>query len=148
MLNRAGAYRRNRDYDAELRHWAPLVRKTALHLMARLPRSVQLDDLVQTGMIGLFEALQGFDPGRGIKFETYAQTRIRGAMIDDLRNVDWAPRSVHRNARLIEDTMAALAQGAREEPDRGRDRAAPPRLSGRLREDALRDIGLHGRRHG
>lgn len=65
MLNRAGAYRRNRDYDAELRHWAPLVRKTALHLMARLPRSVQLDDLVQTGMIGLFEALQGFDPGRG-----------------------------------------------------------------------------------
>jgi RNA polymerase sigma factor for flagellar operon FliA len=87
---------------------APLVKRIALHLMARLPASVQLDDLIQSGMIGLIEAGKKFDGGKGASFETYAGIRIRGAMLDEIRRGDWTPRSVHRNGRLISNTIAEL----------------------------------------
>ncbi|MBQ0834657.1 RNA polymerase sigma factor FliA [Marinobacter sp.] len=80
---------------------APLVKKIALHLLARLPASVQLDDLMQAGMIGLLEAAQRYSSTKGATFETYAGIRIRGAMVDEIRKGDWVPRSVHRNARRV-----------------------------------------------
>ncbi|NEX20132.1 RNA polymerase sigma factor FliA [Thiorhodococcus mannitoliphagus] len=78
-----------------------LVRRIAHHMMARLPASVQVEDLVQAGMIGLIEASRQFQSGQGATFSTYAGIRIRGAMIDELRRADWTPRSVHRNTRRI-----------------------------------------------
>ncbi|MDX1677853.1 RNA polymerase sigma factor FliA [Arsukibacterium sp.] len=87
---------------------APLVKRIAYHLMARLPASVLVDDLIQSGMIGLIEAAKNFDGSKGASFETFAGIRIRGAMLDEMRRGDWTPRSVHRNARLIADTIAEL----------------------------------------
>lgn len=87
---------------------APLVKKIALHLMARLPASVQLDDLMQAGMIGLLEAAQRYSTSHGATFETYAGIRIRGAMVDEIRKGDWVPRSVHRNARRISQAIRAV----------------------------------------
>lgn len=87
---------------------APLVKRIAHHLRARLPDSVQVEDLVQAGMIGLIEAARKFEDNRGASFETYAGIRIRGAMLDEIRRGDWAPRSVHRNARRIGEAIAAI----------------------------------------
>ncbi|MCZ6852753.1 MAG: RNA polymerase sigma factor FliA, partial [Gammaproteobacteria bacterium] len=81
--------------------YAKLVKRIAHQLMARLPNNVQLDDLIQSGMIGLLEAASKFDGTRGASFETYASIRIRGAMLDEVRRGDWTPRSVHRNARRV-----------------------------------------------
>jgi RNA polymerase sigma factor FliA len=78
---------------------AELVKRIAYHLAGRLPPSVEVDDLIQAGMIGLLEAAAHYAADRGASFETYAGIRIRGAMIDALRKQDWAPRSVHRKAR-------------------------------------------------
>lgn len=78
---------------------APLVKRIAYHLKARLPDSVQVDDLIQAGMIGLIEAGRNYDQQQGARFETYAGIRIRGSMLDELRKNDWAPKSVHRKAR-------------------------------------------------
>jgi len=80
---------------------AGLVKRIAFHLLNRLPDSVQPDDLIQAGMIGLLEAVRLFDPEQGASFETYAGIRIRGAMLDEVRRNDWAPRSVHRRHREI-----------------------------------------------
>ena len=81
--------------------YAGLVKRIAHQLMARLPNSVQLDDLIQSGMIGLLEAASKFDGTRGASFKTYASIRIRGSMLDEVRRGDWTPRSVHRNARRV-----------------------------------------------
>ena len=81
--------------------YAKLVKRIAHQLMARLPNSVQIDDLIQSGMIGLLEAASKFDATRGASFETYASIRIRGSMLDEVRRGDWTPRSVHRNARRV-----------------------------------------------
>ena len=81
-----------------LRH-APLVKKIALHIQARLPDSVQFDDLMQAGMIGLLQASKSFDASKGASFETFAGIRIRGAIIDEVRTSDWTPRSVSHNIR-------------------------------------------------
>lgn len=89
---------------------APLVKRIALHLAARLPDSVEVDDLIQSGMIGLLEAAANFDPDGGASFETFAGFRIRGAMIDELRRGDWAPRSVHRRMREAAEIMHAIEQ--------------------------------------
>jgi len=78
-----------------------LVKRIAYQLAARLPASVQIDDLVQAGMMGLLDALNHFDETQGAQFETYASQRIRGAMLDELREIDWVPRSVRKNARDI-----------------------------------------------
>lgn len=78
---------------------AGLVQRIAHHLSARLPPSVLVDDLVQAGLIGLMDAAGHYDPSQGASFETYAAIRIRGAMLDELRRNDWAPKSVHRKSR-------------------------------------------------
>ena len=85
-----------------------LVKRIAYHLLARLPASVLVDDLIQSGMIGLIEAAMTFDGSKGASFETFAGIRIRGAMLDEMRRGDWTPRSVHRNARLFAETIAEL----------------------------------------
>lgn len=85
-----------------------LVKRIAYHLLARLPASVVVDDLIQSGMIGLIEAAKNFDGSKGASFETFAGIRIRGAMLDEMRRGDWTPRSVHRNARLFAETIAEL----------------------------------------
>ncbi len=92
------------DLDALVHQHADLVKRIAYHLAGRLPPQVEIQDLVQAGMMGLLEAAQNYSTGRGASFETYAGIRIRGAMLDALRKLDWAPRSVHRKARA-----AALA---------------------------------------
>ncbi|OWY39173.1 RNA polymerase sigma factor FliA [Xenophilus sp. AP218F] len=89
---------------------APLVRKLASIMIARLPASVELGDLIQVGMIGLIEAARQFDPNQGVQFETFASQRIRGAMLDELRREDWLPRQARRNARQIEEAIAKLEQ--------------------------------------
>lgn len=83
-----------------------LVKKIAYHLIARLPASVLVDDLVQSGMIGLLEAARNFDSTKGASFETFAGIRIRGAMLDEMRRGDWVPRSVHKNSRSISCAIA------------------------------------------
>lgn len=94
--------------DRLVQDFAPLVKRIAYHMLARLPASVQVDDLIQAGMIGLLEASRKFDHSKGASFETYAGIRIRGAMLDDVRKGDWAPRSVHRNTRLVSSAMRAV----------------------------------------
>lgn len=89
----------NRD-ELVTRH-APLVKRIAYHLLSRLPASVEVDDLIQAGMIGLLEAASNFRAGQGAGFETYASIRIRGAMIDQMRQGAWAPRSVSRQLREL-----------------------------------------------
>lgn len=105
-----------KDADELVRNHADLVRRIAYHLCARLPSSVEADDLVQAGMVGLLEAAAQYQDGKGATFETYAGIRIRGAMIDSLRQLDWAPRSVHRRARevarAIEEIERETAQEA------------------------------------
>ena len=93
--------------DLVTRH-APLVKRIAYHLMNRLPPSVQAEDLIQAGMIGLIEASRNYDPSQGASFETYAGIRIRGAMLDEIRRSDWTPRSVHRKARMVADAMREI----------------------------------------
>lgn len=88
--------------------YAPLVKRIAYHLLARLPASVVLDDLIQSGMIGLLEASRKYNPSKGASFETYAGIRIRGAIIDEVRRGDWTPRSVHRNSRRVSDAIHQL----------------------------------------
>jgi RNA polymerase sigma factor for flagellar operon FliA len=85
--------------------YGPLVRRIAHHLLARLPSTVNVEDLIQSGMIGLLEAAANYDASRGASFDTFAGIRIRGAMIDEVRRGDWSPRSVHRNARRVAESM-------------------------------------------
>jgi RNA polymerase sigma factor for flagellar operon FliA len=97
-----------RDLDALVRRHADLVKRIAYHLAGRLPPQVEVDDLIQAGMMGLLEAAQHYTTGRGASFETYAGIRIRGAMLDALRKLDWAPRSVHRKARAAAASLRAI----------------------------------------
>lgn len=90
--------------------YAQLVKRLAYQMVARLPSSVQVDDLVQAGMMGLLDALNHFEDHHGAQFETYATQRIRGAMLDELRDADWAPRSVRKHAREIEQAIHQLQQ--------------------------------------
>jgi RNA polymerase sigma factor for flagellar operon FliA len=96
-----GAHRATGDADQLVMQHAELVKRIAYHLAGRLPPSVDVDDLIQAGMLGLLEAAGNYAANRGASFETYAGIRIRGAMIDALRKLDWAPRSVHRKARAV-----------------------------------------------
>ena len=96
------------DRDDTVAQHAPLVKRIAYHLMSRLPPSVQADDLIQAGMIGLLEASRNYDATQGASFETYAGIRIRGAMLDEIRKNDWAPRSVHRKARKVAEAVRTI----------------------------------------
>ncbi|MDM7482764.1 MAG: RNA polymerase sigma factor FliA [Halomonas sp.] len=93
-----------------LTQYMPLVRRQALTLQVRLPASIELDDLIQAGMVGLLEALGRFDAAQGATFATFASQRIRGAMMDELRTRDWLPRSVRRSARAVDETVRRLEQ--------------------------------------
>jgi RNA polymerase sigma factor for flagellar operon FliA len=106
MYNAAGQINK----DQLVQRFAPLVKRIAYHLMARLPSSVQVDDLVQNGMIGLLDAISRFEAGMGAQFETYAAQRVRGAMLDGLRENDWLPRSLRRDFRRIEVAISQLEQ--------------------------------------
>ena len=107
--------------DAEARerlilHYAPLVKYVASRVATGLPSSVEQADLVSYGMFGLIDALKKFEPGRGNKFETYAIPRIRGAIIDELRSMDWVPRSVRFKQREIEKALADLESMLKRQP--------------------------------
>jgi RNA polymerase sigma factor for flagellar operon FliA len=115
MMNKAQAYHRQQDPNRLVERYAGLVKRIGQHMLARLPSSVQLDDLLQAGMIGLLDASRNYDATKGASFETYAGIRIRGAMIDEIRQGDWVPRSVHRNTRRISDAIHAV------EKEQGRD---------------------------
>lgn len=109
------AYSIQTDKTAIISQHTVLVKRIAYHLLARLPASVQVDDLIQSGMIGLLEASNNFDHTKGASFETFAGIRIRGAMLDEIRRGDWTPRSVHKNSRMVSEAIKML------EADLGRD---------------------------
>ncbi|VAW72055.1 RNA polymerase sigma factor for flagellar operon [hydrothermal vent metagenome] len=92
-----------------------LVKRIAYHLVSRLPPSVQVQDLIQSGMIGLLEASRNYNPAQGASFETYAGIRIRGSMLDEIRRSDWTPRSVHRKVRMVAEAVKTI------ENEQGRD---------------------------
>lgn len=96
--------------DRLIVHYAPLVTQVATRMIGRLPDSVELADLVSFGMFGLIDAIEKFEVGRGFKFETYAATRVRGSIIDELRAADWVPRSVRSKARAVETATRSLEQ--------------------------------------
>jgi RNA polymerase sigma factor for flagellar operon FliA len=96
------------DRNALIRQYQPLVRKLAHHMMAKLPANVQVDDLIQVGLIGLTEALTRFEATQGVQFETFATQRIRGAMIDELRENDWVSRGTRKSQKDIEEAMRRL----------------------------------------
>jgi len=91
-----------------IQKYANLVKKIAHHLLGRLPPSVQAEDLIQAGMIGLLEAYRNYDEYKGASFETYAGIRIRGSMLDEIRKGDWVPRSVHKNSRRISSAIRKI----------------------------------------
>ncbi len=102
-----------------------LAKRIAFHLSARLPSSIDIDDLLQAGMIGLLEAANNFDASRGASFDTYAGIRIRGAILDEVRKLDWTPRSVHRKHREVSEAIRSI------EAETGR-RAKGPEIADRL----------------
>jgi RNA polymerase sigma factor for flagellar operon FliA len=96
--------------DAQLVQYSSLVRRLAHHMIAKLPASVEVDDLIQVGMIGLSEALVRYEPSQGVQFETFASQRIRGAMIDELRGGDWMSRGSRKSQKEIEQSVHRLEQ--------------------------------------
>jgi RNA polymerase sigma factor for flagellar operon FliA len=103
--SKAAAYQQLADKNELVERHASLVKRIAHHLLARLPASVLVDDLIQAGMIGLLEASRNFDGTKGASFETFAGIRIRGSMLDEIRKGDWTPRSVHKNGRAITEAI-------------------------------------------
>jgi RNA polymerase sigma factor for flagellar operon FliA len=94
--------------DSLIENYLYLVRYVAGKMSMSVPPSVEIDDLVSSGVVGLMDAIEKYDPNRDTKFETYAVSRIRGAIVDDLRSLDWVPRSVRRKARMLEDAYSNL----------------------------------------
>ncbi|MEZ5565113.1 MAG: RNA polymerase sigma factor FliA [Gammaproteobacteria bacterium] len=94
--------------DALVQEYAPLVKRIANHLRARLPNGVEQDDLIQVGLIALLEAARQYSPSKGASFETYAGIRVRGAMLDEVRSTDWTPRSVYRRQRELTAAIQAV----------------------------------------
>jgi RNA polymerase sigma factor FliA len=114
IIKKIDIYNQYQKEDIVDKH-APMVKRIAYHLKSRLPEHIQLDDLIQAGMIGLLEAAKNYDSNQGASFETYASIRIRGAMLDEMRKNDWTPRSVHRNTRRVADVVRQI------ENEKGRD---------------------------
>jgi len=110
LLHTAQGEERIAARNALITHYAPLVTHVATRMIVRLPETVESADLVSYGMFGLIDAVEKFEVERGFKFETYAATRVRGAIIDELRAADWVPRSVRAKARLVETAMRELEQ--------------------------------------
>ncbi|MCX7945578.1 MAG: RNA polymerase sigma factor FliA [Hydrogenophilus sp.] len=101
--------RSDRNVEALIHHYAPMVKRMAMHLASRIPMSVPLEDLVQCGLIGLLEAIDRYEVQDDAQFETYAVARIRGAMLDLLRDHDWVPRSVRQAMREVEEMIDRLS---------------------------------------
>ncbi len=120
----------------------PLVKRLAHHMKAKLPPSVEVDDLIQAGMIGLLDAITRYEETHGAQFETYAVLRIRGAMLDELRSSDWLPRSMRQNMRKIEAAMSALQQKLGHAPTES-EVAKSLKLSLADYQDMLSDGGGH-----
>ena len=110
MTSASSEYLKNEQKDQTelVRKHAGLVKRIAYHLVGRLPSSVDVDDLIQAGTIGLLMAGRNYSPDKGANFETYAGIRIRGAMIDELRKSDWTPRSVHRKIREVSEAISEI----------------------------------------
>ena len=112
-------YKRTRDENLRntlIEYHMPLVRAIAERVLQTLPKSIELDDLVSAGLFGLMDAIRGFDASRGIKFKTYCSTRIRGAILDQLRSQDWVPRLVRLKASRIERALQRLTAEYGREP--------------------------------
>src|ERR1700716_4091553 len=103
--------------DELIVHYSPLVKYVAGRVAVGLPQNIEQSDLVSYGIFGLIDAIDKFDPGRGFKFETYAISRIKGAIIDELRSIDWVPRSVRAKARAIERAISKLENELRRSPE-------------------------------
>lgn len=99
--------------------YMPMVKRLAHHMMGRLPPSVEEDDMVQAGMIGLLDAISRYDVGQSAQFEAYAIQRIRGSMIDELRHTDWMPRSARQSMRKIEHAISGLQHQLGRQPSEG-----------------------------
>jgi RNA polymerase sigma factor for flagellar operon FliA len=105
------AYKKTRDpkiRETFIKQYAPLVKYVAGKVAVGMPHNVEFDDLVGFGTFGLLDAIEKFDPGKNVKFKTYAVTRIRGAIFDELRSIDWVPRSVRQKTKELEDTIGSL----------------------------------------
>lgn len=111
-----GKEREQRLRDRLVLHYAPLVKYVAGRVGTGLPAHVDVGDLVQSGIFGLVDAIEKFEPERGLKFETYAMQRIRGAILDDLRSQDWVPRSVRGRAREVERALERLGARLQRQP--------------------------------
>lgn len=131
VTTKAAAYKQLDNRHELVQEHANLVKRIAHHMIARLPASVVVDDLIQAGMIGLLEAASNFDGSKGASFETFAGIRIRGAMLDEIRKGDWTPRSVHRNGRAITE---AINQVERETGRDAQDAEIAAKLGVSLRE--------------
>jgi RNA polymerase sigma factor for flagellar operon FliA len=92
-----------------LREHLPMVRFLALRIRERVPQQVEMEDLISAGVVGLMDALQKFDPRKKVQFRTYAQFRVRGAMLDSLRSLDWGPRDLRRKGRAVEEAIRSLS---------------------------------------
>lgn len=108
--------------------YANLVKKIAHHLLGRLPPSIQVEDLIQAGMIGLLEAYRNYDQNKGASFETFAGIRVRGSMLDEIRKGDWVPRSVHKNSKIISEAIRKVENKIGKDP-KDREIAAALELS-------------------
>jgi len=104
------------DKNSLLTEQMPLVTRLAHQMRAKLPPSVEVDDLIQAGMMGLLDAINRYEDNHGAQFETYAVLRIRGAMLDELRSSDWMPRTMRQDMRKIENAMAVLQQKLGRQP--------------------------------
>ena len=113
VYNARGSIERQQDFAKQ---YAPLVRRIAHQMIAKLPANVELDDMIQAGMIGLMDAMQRFEESQGTQFEVYAASRIRGAMLDELRAGDWLPRSARKSQRDIENAIHRLEQRLQRAP--------------------------------
>ena len=130
------------DKNSLLTEHMPLVKRLAHQMKAKLPPSVEVDDLVQAGMMGLLDAINRYEENHGAQFETYAVLRIRGAMLDELRSSDWMPRSTRANMRKVESAMAALQQQLGRPPSES-EVAKSLKLSLADYQDLLGDSGGH-----
>jgi RNA polymerase sigma factor for flagellar operon FliA len=120
----------------------PLVKRLAHQMKAKLPPSVEVDDLIQAGMMGLLDAINRYEENQGAQFETYAVLRIRGAMVDELRSSDWMPRSTRSNMRKVEQAMASLQQALGRPPSES-EVAQSLKLSLADYQEMLGDSGGH-----
>jgi RNA polymerase sigma factor for flagellar operon FliA len=130
------------DKNHLLAEHAPLVKRLAHQMKAKLPPSVEVDDLIQAGMIGLLDAVSRYEETHGAQFETYAVQRIRGAMLDELRSSDWLPRSMRQNMRKIEEAMSSLQQRLGRPPNES-EVAKQLKLSLTEYQDLLNEGGGH-----